>query len=87
MATKLEKTLKREITVKGRAFIVAISPEGLLLTIKGRRKGLQLLWSELVTGEAALAVALQASVGKFAEPTRPVDNKESKRPVRKRKAT
>jgi hypothetical protein len=68
MATKLEKTLKREINVKGRAYIVAISPEGLLLTIKGRRKGLQLLWADLVTGEAALAVALQASVGRFAEP-------------------
>ena len=28
MATKLEKTLKREITIDGKAYMVAISPEG-----------------------------------------------------------
>ena len=39
MATKLEKTLKREIDVDGKAYMLAISPEGLKLTEKGRRKG------------------------------------------------
>jgi hypothetical protein len=39
MATKLEKELKRELDVNGEPYIVTISPEGLKLTRKGRRKG------------------------------------------------
>jgi hypothetical protein len=66
MVTALEKTLKRELSIGGRAFIVAISPEGLKLTVKGRRKGLELGWDALVSGDAALAVALNASIGKLA---------------------
>jgi hypothetical protein len=62
MATKLDKTLKREITVHGKPFVVSVSPEGLKLVGKGRRKGLELAWEDLVSGEAALATALNASV-------------------------
>ena len=65
MTTLLDKTLKRELNIHGRQFIVAISPEGLKLTLKGRRKGLELHWDALVNGDAALAVALNASVGEF----------------------
>jgi len=65
MATLLEKTLKRELSIGGHAYILAISPEGLKLTLKGRRKGLELQWDALVSGDAALAVALNASIGKF----------------------
>jgi len=70
MATRLEKTLKRELTIDGRPFVLSISPQGLKLTLKGHRKGQELRWSELVSGEAALAIALNASVGRFAA-TRP----------------
>ena len=45
---------------------MALSPDGVKLTLKGRRHGLELRWTDLVNGEAALAVALNASVGKFA---------------------
>jgi hypothetical protein len=62
MATKLEKPLKRELDVNGEAYIVTISPEGLKLVPKGKRKGQELLWKDLVSGEAALAVALSASL-------------------------
>jgi hypothetical protein len=65
MATQLEKTLKRELSIGGRAYILAVSPGGLKLTLKGRRKGLELQWEALVSGDAALAVALNASIGKF----------------------
>jgi len=65
MATLLEKLLKRELSIGGRPYILAISPEGLRLTLKGRRKGLELQWEPLVSGDAALAVALNASIGKF----------------------
>ena len=65
MTTLLEKTLKRGLSIGGRAYILAISPKGLKLTLKGRRKGLELQWDALVSGDAALAVALNASLGKF----------------------
>ena len=60
MVTKLDKNLKREITVSGKPYIVTLAPEGLKLTVKGRRKGQELAWSALVNGDAAMAVALNA---------------------------
>ena len=62
MVTRLEKPLKREIYVKREAYIVTLTPEGLKLTLKGKRKGQELKWADLVSGEAALAVALNASL-------------------------
>ena len=62
MVTKLEKLLKRELDVDGESYILTISPEGLKLTRKGKRKGQELAWKDLVSGEAALAVALRASL-------------------------
>ncbi|MGH8170999.1 MAG: hypothetical protein ACRETJ_10725 [Steroidobacteraceae bacterium] len=53
MATKLEKTLKREIDVDGKAYMLAISPEGLKVTEKGRRKGQELSWKGLLNGQSA----------------------------------
>jgi hypothetical protein len=61
--TPLQKPLKRLITIKGRDYVVTLAPDGLKLTPKGKRKGLELQWDALVSGEAALAVALRASVG------------------------
>ena len=71
MATLLDKTLKREVRIGDRSYIVAISPLTLKLTPKGKRKGLELNWESLVSGDAALATALNASVGKFTADTRP----------------
>ena len=62
MATKLDKQLKREIDVEGKAYMLTLSPEGLKLTEKGRRKGQELSWKDLVNGQAAMSVALNASL-------------------------
>jgi hypothetical protein len=62
MATKLDKPLKREIEVAGKPYMLTIAPEGLKLVPKGKRKGHELSWDALVSGEAALAVALNASL-------------------------
>ncbi len=48
MATKLNKVLKREIEVDGKPYMVALSPEGVKLTEKGKRLGRELTWKELV---------------------------------------
>jgi len=62
MVTKLEKPLKRELDINGESYILTIAPEGLKLVRKGKRKGQELAWKDLVSGEAALAVALTASL-------------------------
>ena len=62
MTTKLEKPLKREIDVHGEPYILTVSPEGLKLVQKGKRKGQELAWKDLLSGDAALAVALRASL-------------------------
>ena len=60
--TKLEKELKRELSIDDKPYVLTISPLGLKLTEKGRRKGQELSWKDLVSGQAALSVALNASV-------------------------
>ena len=67
MATKLEKALKREVDIEGKAYMLTIAPEGLKLVEKGRRKGLELAWKDLVSGEAGLAAALNASLEQSSE--------------------
>lgn len=62
MATKLEKELKRELEIGGEPYMLTITPDGLKLTEKGKRKGHELTWASLVSGEAALAAALTASL-------------------------
>jgi hypothetical protein len=62
MTTKLEGELKREIEIRGKPYTVTLSPTGLKVTQKGHRKGQELRWQDLVDGQAALAVALNASL-------------------------
>lgn len=65
MATKLDKPLRREVEVDGTAYSLTIDPSGLHLVQKGKRKGIDLTWHDLVSGDAALAAALNASLGKL----------------------
>ena len=63
--TKLDKPLKREVKIKGKPHVLTVDPEGLRLTQKGRRKGIELKWAELASGDAAMAAALNASLGRL----------------------
>ena len=49
MATKLERTIRREITIDGESYTVAISPDGLRLTKKRFRSGVEMSWKDLWT--------------------------------------
>jgi hypothetical protein len=60
--TPLDKPIRREVEIKDVAYTLVIGPSGLKLTEKGKRKGIEILWTDLVSGEAAVAAALQASV-------------------------
>ena len=63
--TRLDRPLKRELRIGRKPHVLTIDPDGFKLTAKGRRKGIEIQWQDLVSGEAAMAVALRASVGKL----------------------
>lgn len=65
MPTRLDKPLKREVEVDGEPYTLTIDPDGLKLTRKGHRRGVELTWRDLASGEAALAAALNASLGEL----------------------
>ena len=77
MTTKLEGQLKREIAIRGEPYTLTLSPTGFVLALKGRRKGLEIRWADLVSGDAALATALNASL---VAPTLPANARRRKRP-------
>jgi len=64
MATKLDKTLKRELDINGEAWMLSIMPEGLKLVPKGKRNGHELAWKDIISGSTALTGALSASLDK-----------------------
>jgi hypothetical protein len=62
MAVKLEKTIKRELTLEGRTYTIAIAPEGVKVTEKGKRKGREISWRAIISGDAQLAEELKISL-------------------------
>jgi hypothetical protein len=65
MATRLDKTLKRELEIEGKLYTVTISPEGVKITPKGARKGPEMTWQTLLSGDAELRRDLNASVDAY----------------------
>jgi hypothetical protein len=69
MTAKLDKTIKRELTLDGKVYTIAIAPEGVKVTEKGRRNGPELSWRSIIGGEASLNADLTASVNATADQT------------------
>ena len=67
MATKLDKLLKREIDIDGKPYMVTLSPDGVKLTEKGKRKGQGVSWKGLVNGESATAISLSSGPSESSE--------------------
>lgn len=62
MTTKLDGPLRRELEIDGKLYTLTIDALGLKLVEKGRRKGDELRWQDIVSGDAALSAALSASL-------------------------
>lgn len=62
MAVKLEKTIKRELEMDGKSYTVQIAPEGVKVTEKGKRKGREISWRAIISGDAQLAEELKMSL-------------------------
>lgn len=86
MTTRLDSILKRALTIDGREYVLTLTSAGLKLSAKGKRKGFEVQWSQIVSGDAALAVALHASLGAFpgSAPAAPIETKNSKQRGRAR---
>jgi len=63
--TRLDKPLKRELAIRNTPYVLTIDADGFRLTKKGRRKGVEISWKDLVSGDAAMAMALNASLGQL----------------------
>ncbi|NUQ20981.1 MAG: hypothetical protein HOQ09_08475 [Gemmatimonadaceae bacterium] len=66
MATKLDKPIKRELEHSGKLYTVTISPDGIKVVEKGKRKGHDLPWSAIISGDAALTQDLKISLDALA---------------------
>src|SRR5947209_10588062 len=78
VATLLDKELKRQVTIDGVDYTVAMNPDGLRLTGKGKRRPeVELRWGDRLSGEAAMAVALNASLSKRQAATKPANEQAS----------
>lgn len=62
MATRLDKTIKRELELEGKLYTVSVSPEGVKVVPKGGRKGHEVSWTALISGEVALRRDLKLSL-------------------------
>jgi len=63
MTTPLDRPMKRELELDGVRYTVTISPEGIKVTEKGKRKGQEITWRDIISGDAALRRDLSLSVG------------------------
>ena len=71
MATKLTKEIKREVDIGEEVYTVTLSPAGLKIVLKGKRKGYEITWSDLVTGTVELDIRLRQSLKSTQPPADP----------------
>ena len=67
MTAKLDKTIKRELDLDGKVYTIAISPDGVKVTEKGRRNGPEVSWRSIISGDASLNENLRISVDATSE--------------------
>jgi hypothetical protein len=62
MTAKLDRAIKRELDLDGTLYTITIAPEGLKVTEKGKRKGQEVSWRSIISGDATLSENLKISV-------------------------
>jgi hypothetical protein len=62
MTTKLDKPIRRELDHAGVLYTVTVSPDGIRVVEKGKRKGRELSWASIISGDAELTEALRISL-------------------------
>lgn len=62
MATKLDKSIKRELELDGKTYTITIAPDGVKVVEKGKRNGPHVSWASIISGDAVLNENLKISV-------------------------
>jgi hypothetical protein len=62
VATRLDKIIKRELELDGKLYTVSVSAEGIKVVPKGGRKGHEISWAALMSGEVQLRRDLNLSL-------------------------
>ena len=62
MAIRLDKSIKRELELGGQLYTVSMSPDGVRIVAKGKRKGHEISWETLLSGDAELRRDLNMSL-------------------------
>jgi hypothetical protein len=66
VTTKLDSPIKRELKLGKELYTVIVSAEGVKIALKGRRKGREISWETILSGDAELTQQLKVSVDAFA---------------------
>jgi hypothetical protein len=64
MPPRLTEPIKREVQLDGQLHTVTIGPKGVHIAPKGKRKGHELSWKDLASGDAELNRDLIRSLAK-----------------------
>lgn len=64
MTTKLDKPLKREVTIDGAPYTVTITPDDIRIVEKGKRTGQTISWRDLRGGGPGLTRDLEQSLAR-----------------------
>jgi hypothetical protein len=67
MTAKLDKAIKRELDLEGTLYTITIAPDGIKVTEKGKRKGQEISWRSIISGDASLSEDLKMSVDASAD--------------------
>jgi hypothetical protein len=65
MTAKLDSLIKRELTLGDDTYTVSMSPEGVRIAPKGKRKGREISWETLLSGDAELNQQLKMSLDAY----------------------
>ena len=65
MTAKLDGLLKRELQLGDETYTVSMSPEGVKISLKGKRKGREISWETLLSGDAELTQQLKMSLDAY----------------------
>jgi hypothetical protein len=68
VSTSRDVRLTLNVVLRGRPYVLTITPESFKLTLKGKRSGIELPWTAFLDEDAAMMSALHASIRKRVRP-------------------
>ena len=67
MVTPLDRPLRRAVLVDGEPYVVTIDNHGVRIVPKGRRKGHEVAWRDILSGDVTLQAQLVESLARSAQ--------------------